>query len=43
MDRWIRDVRQGAFPSEDESYHMIDAAAPELLEEPSGTGRATGH
>jgi 3-methyl-2-oxobutanoate hydroxymethyltransferase len=43
MDRWIRDVRRGAFPSEEESYHMIDAAALELLEEPSGTERAIGH
>ena len=31
------------FPSEEESYHMIDAAALELIEEPSGTDRAIGH
>ncbi|MCY4621843.1 MAG: 3-methyl-2-oxobutanoate hydroxymethyltransferase [bacterium] len=43
IDRWIRDVRRGAFPSEQESYHMIDAAALELIEEPSGTDRAIGH
>ena len=43
IDHWIRDVRRGAFPSEEESYHMIDAAALELIEEPSGTDRAIGH
>jgi len=43
IDRWIQDVRRGAFPSEQESYHMIDAAALELIEEPSGTDRAIGH
>ena len=43
IDRWIRDVRRGTFPSEEESYHMIDAAALELIEEPSGTDRAIGH
>ncbi|MCE2529617.1 MAG: 3-methyl-2-oxobutanoate hydroxymethyltransferase [Acidimicrobiia bacterium] len=43
IDRWIGDVRRGAFPSEQESYHMIDAAALELIEEPSGTDRAIGH
>ena len=43
IDRWIRDVRQGSFPSEEESYHMIDAAALELIEEPSGADRAIGH
>jgi len=43
IDRWIRDVRRGSFPSEDESYHMIDAAALELIEEPSGSDRAIGH
>lgn len=43
IDRWIRDVRRGSFPSEEESYHMIDAAALELIEEPSGTDRAIGH
>lgn len=40
---WIRDVRRGSFPSEEESYHMIDAAALELIEEPTGTDRAVGH
>ncbi len=43
IDRWIGDVRRGAFPSEQESYHMIDAAALELIEEPTGTDRAIGH
>ena len=43
IDRWIQDVRRGSFPSEEESYHMIDTAALELIEEPSGTDRAIGH
>ena len=43
IDRWIRDVREGSFPSEEESYHMIDAAALELIEEPTGSDRAIGH
>ena len=43
IGHWIRDVRRGSFPSEEESYHMIDAAALELIEEPSATGRAIGH
>ncbi|MYC85788.1 MAG: 3-methyl-2-oxobutanoate hydroxymethyltransferase [Acidimicrobiia bacterium] len=43
IDQWIRDVHRGGFPSEEESYHMIDAAALELIEEPAGTDRAIGH
>lgn len=43
IDRWIRDVRRGSFPSEEESYHMIDAAALELIDEPAGADRAIGH
>lgn len=40
---WIQDVRQGSFPSEDESYHMIDAAALDLIDKPSGADQAVGH
>ena len=43
IDRWIQDGRRGSVPSEEESYHMIDAAALELIKEPSGTDRAIGH
>ena len=43
IDRWLRDVQRRSFPSEDESYHMIDAAALELIEEPTGSDRAIGH
>ena len=40
---WIQDVHQGSFPSEDESYHMIDAAALDLIEKPAGPNHAVGH
>ena len=43
IGRWIRDVHRGSFPSEEESYHMIDAAALELIKEPSEPDRAIGH
>ena len=33
MRAYVEDVRSGAFPSEDESYHMIEEAATELLAE----------
>jgi len=32
MKRYVDDVRKGAFPSDDESYHMSSDAAAELLE-----------
>lgn len=36
IERWMADVRSGAFPSPDESYHMIEEAADLLLEEQPG-------
>ena len=33
MRRYVADVQSGDFPSDDESYHMIEEAAKELLEE----------
>ena len=33
MRQYVDDVQSGAFPSDDESYHMIEEAAKELLEE----------
>ena len=35
MRRYVEDVQSGVFPSDDESYHMIEEAAAELLEEHS--------
>ncbi len=35
MRRYVEDVQSGVFPSGDESYHMIEEAAAELLEEHS--------
>jgi len=32
LQRYVADVRSGAFPNDDESYHMSEQAAAELLE-----------
>ena len=38
---WVEDVRMGAFPSAEESYHMVEAAAVQLLAEEAEEKRPT--
>lgn len=39
---WVEDVRTGAFPSDEESYHMIEEAAVRLLSESERERGANG-
>lgn len=42
MRAYVADVQSGDFPSDDESYHMIEEAARELLAETQGENQLTG-